>query len=561
MWTGISALLARAMQMDARKLHTHLFRFGFVAFIYGSLLWAQLQAMQRGAPGLAFLSGIVFINAVFITLAGVSFFASAITEEKEENTLGLLQMAGIGPMSVLLGKSTSRLIQALMLLLVQFPFTLLSITLGGVTMLQVLAAYAALFAYLVALANIALFWSVVCRRTGSAAGMTFFVLLLYFIAPSFAVAFHAGAVRLGWSNAVWYQGWALWALQVIGDSEIFRRLTTIMTTGFSMSLSGGQVTTNSWTQFYRSITELVISTQVISNFLFGVVCFLAARLAYGPYTRDVDQQTDTRGLVQSSSSQMRMFSTGRCWNHPLIWKDFHFLAGGYPLAIIKWFAYAGILGMIIVANYYSSYPAMSAQIDWESVFAVFAMSLVGFLILEASIFASRIFHDEIRLQTMSALLMLPRSIPYVAYSKMAGCLLGLLPALSWLIICGVIAVASGWDHDLYGNSFGGSGGFLKNVVFNPGIWATLLTVSIFLHLTTLLSLFVKWGALPLAFFVMVMMSGCCPIAGGMLVFVFSAVHDEAGWIAASVTMMLINIVASFVLQMMIGARLQEIGST
>ncbi len=560
MWTGISALMARAMQMDARQLRTHLFRLAFVGFIYLSLLMAQAQAMFRGAPGKEFLQGIVWINFFFITLAGVSFFSSAITEEKEENTLGLLQMAGIGPMSVLLGKSTSRLIQAFMLLLVQFPFTLLSITLGGVTMQQVLAAYTSLFAYLIGLANLALFWSVICRRTGNAAGMTALSLVLYFVAPLFAQGLHAEATRNGWSSAKLYQGASLWLLDVIQNSVVYLRLSEIMATGFGATASS-QTLSGGWLSLPRYLYDSMICTQVVTNALFGLLCFIGARVLYGPFTSDVDQLTDTRGLVLKSSSKVRMFSTGRCWGNALVWKDFHFLAGGYPFAIVKWFAYAALLGVILFSNYYSNYPYPSwSRIEWQGVFGVFASLIVMFLVIEASLSAARIFHDEIRLQTMSALLMLPRSIPYIGYSKTLGCLLGLLPGVAWLAICGIIALANGWFDRFYYNSYSGRG-FLEDVVFNPGIWVSALGISVFLHLTTLLSLFVKWGALPLAFLIMILMTWCCPIFGVMGMFVFSVMNDGAGQIAASLTMILINVVASFVLQMMIGARLQEIGST
>jgi hypothetical protein len=562
MWVGISALLGRAMQMDARKLRTHLFRLAFVGFIYFSLLVAQLEAMQRGAPGLHFLKGIVYLNALFITMAGVSFFSSAITEEKEENTLGLLQMAGIGPMSVLLGKSTSRLIQAFMLLLVQFPFTLLSITLGGVTMQQVLAAYTSLLAYLIGLANLALFWSVICRRTGNAAGITSLMLVLYFAAPSFAVGLHALAISNGWSPTAWYQGWTLALLEVVSHCEIFRRLSVIMTTGFGAASSGGPVAAGGWSTLPKYLSEAMVSTQVVTNSIFGLLCFVAARLAYGPFTRNVDQPTDARGLVLPSSSRMKLFSAGRCWNNPLVWKDFHFLTGGYPFAIIKWFAYAGLLGVIIAGTYYSNYP-YPQPVDWQSVFGVFALSLVGCLILEASLYAARLFHDEVRLQTMSALLMLPRSIPYLGYSKAAGCLLGLVPGVIWLVICGIIAVANGWEQALYVHPADRSVvAFLLNAAFHPVVWFGLLATSIFLHLTALLSLFVKWGALPLAFLVMIMLSWCqFPVLGLLLMFTMWEGNNGWGQMASSLILILVNVVSSFVLQMMIGARLQEIGST
>ena len=92
-----------------------------------------------GAPGLHFLQEMVWLNLVFITLAGLSYFASAITEEKEEMMLGLLRMTDLNPVAILLGKSTSRLVGALLLLLVQVPFVLLAVTLGGVGLLQIAA--------------------------------------------------------------------------------------------------------------------------------------------------------------------------------------------------------------------------------------------------------------------------------------------------------------------------------------------------------------------------------------------------------------------------------------
>jgi len=51
---------------------------------------------------------VTYLNFCFITLGGVGYFATAITEEKEELTLGLLKMADIGPLTLLLGKYRCR---------------------------------------------------------------------------------------------------------------------------------------------------------------------------------------------------------------------------------------------------------------------------------------------------------------------------------------------------------------------------------------------------------------------------------------------------------------------
>jgi hypothetical protein len=85
---------------------------------------------------------VMFLNAGFIGIAALSIFPAAISEEKEDETLTLLRMTNLSALSILFGKSTSRFIGAMLLLAVQIPFTLLAITLGGITFSQIAAAYA-----------------------------------------------------------------------------------------------------------------------------------------------------------------------------------------------------------------------------------------------------------------------------------------------------------------------------------------------------------------------------------------------------------------------------------
>jgi len=56
-------------------------------------------------------------------------------------TLGLLKLAGFTSASILAGKSIGQLVTMALLLLVQAPFALLAITLGGVSPHQVVAAW------------------------------------------------------------------------------------------------------------------------------------------------------------------------------------------------------------------------------------------------------------------------------------------------------------------------------------------------------------------------------------------------------------------------------------
>ena len=131
MLRGIFALFFRSLRGDSRSVWVHLAWLFLLLVIYIALWFAQVQADYLGAPGRNFFRYVIYLNAIFVTLLGVSYFSSAISEEKEEDTLGLMTMAGISPLGILLGKSTTRLFQVFLLLALQYPFTLLAITLGG----------------------------------------------------------------------------------------------------------------------------------------------------------------------------------------------------------------------------------------------------------------------------------------------------------------------------------------------------------------------------------------------------------------------------------------------
>ena len=522
MYYGLLALLTRSLRQDARQLRNHVFRLTFVSFIYLAMLFAALTAGMYGAPGLNFFRMIAWLNVLFITCAGIGFFASAITEEKEEDTIGLLMMAGLNPLAILLGKSTSRLIQASMLLIVQFPFMLLAVTLGGVTPHQIVAAYAALLAFMALLANVALVWSTICERGGSAAGLTALLLVVYAVISPTAPALAAELAQLGLGSATWYGKVIFTLLDWCSDISVFDRLTRIMETGFS---------------------ESVFSKQVISNLLGGIGCFVFSWLVFVPSTNRTTAGA-SRGLVLRSTTRLRIFSPGRAWAMPLAWKDFQFLAGGYSFAVVKVFAYVLLLVAFVG---FSAWSNGVNSVYWDGIGELYSTCLLWAVVIEACILSARIFHDEVRLQTMSSLLMLPRTIPYLAYTKTFGCMLGLAPSIGCLCLSTLLRPNFDVSH-------------LLEMLISPYTWGVVLAFVIFLHLVALLSLFVKWGALPLAIAVMMPISICCPIWQLLfMVVVKGGLRDSLGEFAATVTVWILMSLVCFVFQMMIAARLQEIG--
>ena len=136
----ILALLVRALRTESRDIKSHLFRFGLAALIV-MILMTGLNALDyETAPGRTMFKSMIVANWVVVTLAAGTFFSIAISEETEQQTLGLLRMANVSPLALLLGKWLPRLIAAVVLILIQFPFTWLTVTLGGVNWQQIWAS-------------------------------------------------------------------------------------------------------------------------------------------------------------------------------------------------------------------------------------------------------------------------------------------------------------------------------------------------------------------------------------------------------------------------------------
>ncbi|WP_417389416.1 ABC transporter permease [Gimesia sp.] len=462
MLQGTFALFHRALCVDFRLTRTHLFRFLFAVLILFCLMIAHSSSRVMGAAGLYLFSQIIYLNFMFILMAGISFFATAITEEKEEQTIGLLLMAGVNPISLLLGKSLPRLVSALILLSIQFPFTLLAITLGGVTFTQVLATYATLGAFLIGLSNLGLVCSVLCSRSRTASTLVLISLFMYFLGPPLLGWCIDGAVSANWvgANSLIVGGTKSF-IDLCYESSVLRQLSLILTSGFSESPWGFQF----WT-----------------NLMAGVLFFLLASLCFNRFALTEVSTDPGRGLV--SKKRNRIFSPGRAWMQALAWKDFYFVNGGLGMALIKHVCY-GVALFLLCA--YITYTSRSYSLQEMGLTVFWTMLIV--VLIEISLISSRIFHVEVQWKTLVSTAMLPQSMAQIAYAKVFGSMLAVIPAFFYLIIGGLIGIEE-MTQDL------------GMVLAEPGFWLTCIEVLFFWHLTALLSTFIKWGALPLAFVLM-----------------------------------------------------------
>ena len=480
MFNGAFALLERSLRIDSRAWSSHLARLGLLIAIYFSVSYALMTASLVGAPGLNFFQGIAFLDATFMTLLGVGFFATTITEEKEEDTLGLMLMAGISPLGILAGKSGGRLFQALLLIAVQYLFVLLAETMGGVMQTQVWSVTIALLAYMIFLAGFGLLCSTLAPSSQSASVWMVIGLVVYFIAP--IVAAHWLSLNVGWMlNQGGSQSTSFWwrIVEGLSSTPIFLQMGVILSTGFA---------------------ETAWSVQVVSNTLVGILCAGLAWLCFGIATRSPSTEATSRGLVTRHRNRS-LFAAGRSWVNPFRWKDFHFVSGGTGMVCLRCFYYA-VTGIILLA--------VEDNTGW---FALLVFLLWFSVVIDAARIVARCLQDEVRGRTLSSLMLLPRSINEVVYSKFAGALLGWLPApVFGLLIIALSPTLRDSTYSLLTNS-GGSGFVLSLMI----LFSALIP-----HFAALFSLYVRWGAMALAIAGSIIVYFLVSMAMMLLIFSFGA---------------------------------------
>ena len=404
MFPGVLALLERSWRVDARVWGQHLIRLGLVIGIYFALLFAIFTGTGFGAPGLRFLFYIVNLNLVFITLTGVGFFSTAISEEKEEDTLGLMLMAGISPNGILLGKSIGRLTQVLLLIAVQYPFTLLAVTMGGVNPIQVHAVYAAMFAYLFMLSGVGLCCSTLNSRNRTAVLWTAVFVAIYFIFPPFMIRL----VLLPSGRTAQIPEFVAW----VDESCIFYQVNSILASNFQ---------------------QTTFSRQVISNTVIGMFGYFLSVILFGLAAQVPSTESTSRGLLQQTRGRTPFGSPGRPRFNPFVWKDFHFIGGGTVGLILR--------VALIVFSYFVVCDVTDrlgggwnwGPPHWGTATGTFVSLMVFGVTLDAGQLMSRCLGEEIRGQTLGSLLMLPHSTPAILYSKLLGVFLAWLPGLTAIV--------------------------------------------------------------------------------------------------------------------------------
>lgn len=491
------ALLVRALRTESRDIKSHLFRVGLASVVVLILLLGLSAMEYESAPGRLMFKAMTWANWVVVTLAGGTFFSIAISEETEQQTLGLLRMANVSPLSLLLGKWLPRMLTAVVLVSIQFPFTWLTVTLGGVSWQQIWSSYLMLLAHLVLVGNLGLLSSVINANSAKACGWTFGTMFAVRILPAFCWAGLTLFAERGW-------------LQMSTATNFWEKIGSPLNTWSASGRLMGEI-------LATSFKGDAWSPQVISNLIGGAVLFGIAWLIFdratmrhmsgGPerksrlfpilayYTWRVVRFSlwlvflgIIRIQLEEDPKAALLFGPTRrskpVWSWALGWKDFRQVGGGFRSIVAKIALYAGLFGLIFYLNTMYSHDYYGGFND--SCILTAGIIFWCLLPLELCFMAAKLFRPELNDHTWSTLLTLPKSLPVIAYSKLGGALLGLIPTVSVLCLCSMSFL----------------GDLLAEIAREPGIVLGiaygLAVVLVALHLVTFFSISVSWAAWPIA---------------------------------------------------------------
>ena len=466
--TGViraTAFLTRSIRQESRQLSHHFMR-GALALVILSLFAAQLSiSATTGAAGYSFARTIASACYWFLTVVGMLYFAIAVTEEKEEDTLPLIRMTGVSNFAFLTGKSVPRIAIAALFLLVITPFIVLSITMGGVVIENLLALLIGMLCYAFLLSQIGLLSSVIAsdsRRALSLAGFLWFMFELgdWIVWP------------ISFGFTAWNYPFLAESATTIGEAIRSR----------SMFYASGE-----YLMMIRG--DSILHPQMSFHLIAGVVCFLLSLLLFERFSA----RAIGLGLAGNTPRRFKFWNRSkrlsvRAVQPALPWKSWYFITGGRRWFLLKLFGFPLLTGL----GFAAICIIVDEALDMEVLAVFLIVTGVALTIIETARAMGRVLNEEIFRQTLGTLLMLPRTLEQTIWPLVGGVLPVIVPPLSCLLV-GVLLLSAAEPR------------FLKDLVESmaePWFWHFLSWFVLTTHLGILLSTMLRYGGMLVAVAIM-----------------------------------------------------------
>jgi hypothetical protein len=396
------ALLNQVFRADARQLISHLVRGVSAASVLFILVAVHQEFGRTAAPGLMFFQILVLLVFGLFTYAGIFWFPLLITEERIQQTLGLLLLAGVGPGTLLVGKALGRLGVMLLATAVTLPFWWLAITLGGVTGTQVSVCAVVLATHLILVSQVGTLSAVLFRSAIIACVVSSAVVCALLLWP----------VVLDWLSGL--PGRAGLAVSELNDATAPISSSLLLRSALMPAYAGRLAAAWPVAAFHLLLAAALFCT---SWKLFNRHSLSEA----GEFTMRLDWEDvwmRVRAMRPGASPLHR--KSRRSWKRALAWKDYHEAMSGSMGTTVLFI----ILGLVAAGM--MAFPGTTPGA------ALIVTASVG--ALSMGITAGVIFFwHELARNTWDNLRMLPVSLGWICGWKAVGWLPGFLAPLAFLV--------------------------------------------------------------------------------------------------------------------------------
>ncbi|MCM8532385.1 MAG: hypothetical protein NE330_14575 [Lentisphaeraceae bacterium] len=332
-----------------------------------------------------------YLNFIYISIVSIKSFSAIIAEEKEQGTLGLLMITPRHPISLIAAKAVPLFFEVVASFLIELPFLLLCITLGGVELKQVLLLLLLIPFHAIFFASIAIYFSTISKDIKSAIALSSVFCGAFYVAPSII----DNLLRIFFPN-----------FTNISFSELFAPFNSFTVLDKILNFQGA----------YRVLGAFAIS---ITFLLFISLLICVKILKSMDLTTTAKEQNNT---VKSSSVKRKR----RAWDNALVGKEFQ-LGGGKKSIFIKAIGYP----ILILAFAYIS-KSLNQPEAIASIATVVFLALSG---LELLVYAGQSFAVEHKEKQLSSLLSLQLSNTEIIFKKLKGAFILSLVPICFFLLC------------------------------------------------------------------------------------------------------------------------------
>lgn len=201
--SGISAIIVKELRgrMRGRRafiiITIHVLLLALIGWMLMRILEERTEGLSFGGQvnyasasiGRGIFIGLMLVQTLMVAVLAPAATSGAISSEREHQTLDLLAVTPISSLAIVLGKLVSALAWLFVLILASIPVTALVFVFGGVAPDDMLRAYIVLFATVIGLGSVGIFFSTLTRRTGASTGLTFVATLVLVVGSVFIWAY------------------------------------------------------------------------------------------------------------------------------------------------------------------------------------------------------------------------------------------------------------------------------------------------------------------------------------------------------------------------------------